>query len=222
MAFQSVTVITGKAVPLRRNNVDTDQIIPAVYMKRITRTGFEDGLFATWRRDPNFVLNRQEHSGASILIAGLDFGTGSSREHAVWALLDYGFRVVISPRFADIFRGNAAKSGLLAIQLSQDQVDKLWQTVESEPELPLCVDLNTQTIAAGDMSMEFAVDADVRWRLLNGLDDIDLTLQDQELIAAFEITRPRWLPTTKSKSEDAVQGYKSRTDVASGPNKGTT
>lgn len=196
MAFQSVTTVNGKAVPLRRNNVDTDQIIPAVYMKRITRTGFEDGLFASWRRDPNFVLNRPEHAGANILIAGPDFGTGSSREHAVWALMDYGFRVVISPRFADIFRGNAAKSGLLAIQLNQQQVDQLWETVEAQPDLPINVDLDAQTITAGDLAVEFAVDADTRWRLLNGLDDIDLTLQDQDLISAFETSRPSWLPTT--------------------------
>ena len=196
MAFQPVTMITGKAVPLRRNNVDTDQIIPAVYMKRITRTGFEDCLFASWRRDPEFVLNRPEHAGANILIAGPDFGTGSSREHAVWALMDYGFRVVISPRFADIFRGNAAKSGLLAIQLSQQQVDHLWKTLESQPELPLSIDLDAQIVTAGELSMEFTVDADTRWRLLNGLDDIDLTLQDQDLIDAFETTRPGWLPTT--------------------------
>ncbi|MBT2513616.1 3-isopropylmalate dehydratase small subunit [Arthrobacter sp. ISL-30] len=196
MAFQPVTTVDGKAVPLRRNNVDTDQIIPAVYMKRITRTGFEDGLFANWRRDPDFVLNRPERSEANILIAGPDFGTGSSREHAVWALMDYGFRVVISPRFADIFRGNAAKSGLLAIQLNGQQVDQLWQIVESQPELSLRVDLDAQRITAGDLAMGFTVDADTRWRLLNGLDDIDSTLQDQELISAFETTRPAWLPTT--------------------------
>lgn len=199
MAFQSVTTVNGKAVPLRRDNVDTDQIIPAVYMKRITRTGFEDGLFASWRRDPDFVLNRPEHSGANILIAGPDFGTGSSREHAVWALMDYGFRAVISPRFADIFRGNAAKSGLLAIQVDPQQIEQLWQQVESHPEVPLSIDLDAQTINAIGLALEFDIDADTKRRLLNGLDDIALTLQDQELITAFEGTRPAWLPTTISK-----------------------
>ncbi|MFJ4172060.1 3-isopropylmalate dehydratase small subunit [Paenarthrobacter sp. NPDC089714] len=196
MAFQPVTTVKGTAVPLRRTNVDTDQIIPAAYMKRITRTGFEDGLFASWRRDPEFVLNRPEHEGANILIAGPDFGTGSSREHAVWALMDYGFRAVISPRFADIFRGNAAKSGLLAIQLTEPEVEQLWQTVESGPTNPLSVDLETQTVTAGDLVQTFKIDADTRRRLLNGLDDIDLTLQHQDLITAFEQQRPRWLPRT--------------------------
>ncbi|NWL12206.1 3-isopropylmalate dehydratase small subunit [Paenarthrobacter nitroguajacolicus] len=199
MAFQPVTTVKGTAVPLRRNNVDTDQIIPAVYMKRITRTGFEDGLFASWRKDPDFVLNRPEHAGANILIAGPDFGTGSSREHAVWALMDYGFRVVISPRFADIFKGNAGKSGLLAIQLAPQHIEQLWETVEAHPERPLNVDLDTQTISAGSLTLDFTVDPDTRWRLLNGLDDIDLTLQHQDDITAFEQTRQAWLPTTTPK-----------------------
>ncbi|MEV8150456.1 3-isopropylmalate dehydratase small subunit [Arthrobacter sp. NPDC080073] len=203
MAFQPVTTVKGTAVPLRRTNVDTDQIIPAVYMKRITRTGFEDGLFASWRKDPAFELNRPEHAGANILIAGPDFGTGSSREHAVWALMDYGFRVVISPRFADIFKGNAGKSGLLAIQLAPQHVEQLWETVETHPERPLNVDLNAQTISAGGLTINFSVDPDTRWRLLNGLDDIDLTLQHQDDITSFERTRQAWLPTTTPK-----QAYK--------------
>jgi 3-isopropylmalate/(R)-2-methylmalate dehydratase small subunit len=199
VAFQPVTTVKGIAVALRRNNVDTDQIIPAVYMKRITRTGFEDGLFASWRKDPDFVLNRPEHAGANILIAGPDFGTGSSREHAVWALMDYGFRVVISPRFADIFKGNAGKSGLLAIQLAPQHVEQLWESVESHPERPLSVGLDAQTISAGGLTLDFAVDPDTRGRLLNGLDDIDLTLQHQDDITAFERTRQAWLPTTTPK-----------------------
>ena len=199
MAFQPVTTVKGTAVPLRRNNVDTDQIIPSVYMKRITRTGFEDGLFAGWRRDPDFVLNLPAHAGANILIAGPDFGTGSSREHAVWALMDYGFRVVISPRFADIFRGNAGKSGLLAIQLTPETVQQLWERVELRPEMPLSVDLNAQTITLDDLALDFTIDADTRWRLLNGLDDIDLTLQHQDRITAFERTRSSWLPTTTAR-----------------------
>ena len=199
MAFQPVTTVKGTAVPLRRNNVDTDQIIPAVYMKRIARTGFEDGLFASWRKDPDFVLNLPAHVGASILIAGPDFGTGSSREHAVWALMDYGFRVVISPRFADIFRGNAGKSGLLAIQLTPENVQQLWERVELHPEMSLSVDLNAQTVTLDDLALGFTIDADTRWRLLNGLDDIDLTLLHEDQITAFERTRSSWLPTTTAR-----------------------
>lgn len=196
MPIQPFTTIEGTAVPLRRNNVDTDQIIPAVYMKRITRTGFEDGLFASWRQDSEFVLNRPEFSGGSILVAGPDFGTGSSREHAVWALMDYGFRVVISPRFGDIFRGNAAKSGLLAAQMSPENVGTLWDALEEQPGLRLRVDLGTKTVEAGNLILAFDIDPDAQWRLLNGLDDIDLTLNDEALITAFERIRPSWLPVT--------------------------
>jgi 3-isopropylmalate/(R)-2-methylmalate dehydratase small subunit len=194
--IQAVTVIEGTAVPLRRTNVDTDQIIPAVYMKRITRTGFEDGLFAAWRRDPGFVLNLPEFAAGKILIAGADFGTGSSREHAVWALIDYGFRAVISPRFADIFRGNAGKAGLLAAHVSQEDVNRLWDVVESRPDLELRLDLTARTVTADAVTVPFGIDEDTRWRLLNGLDDIDLTLQNEAMISTFERGRPSWLPST--------------------------
>src|SRR3954452_20886765 len=163
---------TGTAVPLRRSNVDTDQIIPAVYLKRVTRTGFEDALFAAWRQDPGFVLNRPEHAGATILVAGPDFGTGSSREHAVWALNDYGFRVVISSRFADIFRGNSLKAGLLTAQVAQPDVERLWEIVEAEPTTAVTVDLVARQITAGDLVAPFYVDDYGRWRLLEGLDDV--------------------------------------------------
>ncbi len=196
MPIQAVRVIEGTGVPLRRTNVDTDQIIPASYMKRISRTGFEDGLFASWRRDPGFVLNQPAFASAKILIAGPDFGTGSSREHAVWALMDYGFRAVISPRFADIFRGNAGKAGLLAAQVTDEDVNRLWDIVEATPELVLQVNLEHVTIQAGDLVIPFQLDQDTRWRLLNSLDDIDLTLQSAALITSFEQQRSSWLPTT--------------------------
>src|SRR5689334_17838456 len=176
---------TGVAMPLRRSNVDTDQIIPAVYLKRITRTGFEDGLFAAWRNDPDFVLNRPEHDGASILIAGTDFGTGSSREHAVWALLDYGFKVVLSPRFGDIFRGNSGKAGLLAAVVSEDDVAALWSLVEDDPTTAVTVDLEAKQVRAGDLVASFDIDDYTRWRLLEGLDDISITLTHDDDIAAF-------------------------------------
>lgn len=196
MPIQAVTVIKGTGVPLRRTNVDTDQIIPAVYMKRIARTGFEDGLFAAWRRDPEFVLNRAEYDGSTILLAGPDFGTGSSREHAVWALMDYGFRAVVSPRFADIFRGNAGKAGLLAAQVSEEAVLQLWDAVEANPSAEITLDLDSRKLTTGQLSVDFALDDDTRWRLMNGLDDIDLTLTDEALITAFEHRRPAWLPST--------------------------
>lgn len=196
MPLQPITIIEGTAVPLRRDNVDTDQIIPAAYMKRITRTGFEDGLFSAWRQDLDFVLNRPEFGGASILIAGQDFGTGSSREHAVWALMDFGFRAVISPRFGDIFRGNAAKAGLLAVQMDHDSVGKLWDSVECHPDHRLSVDLRKKTVTSRGLILTVEIDADVQNRLLNGLDDIDLTLKDENLITAFERGRPSWLPAT--------------------------
>jgi len=189
---------TGRILPLRRSNVDTDQIIPAVYLKRITRHGFEDGLFAAWRQDPDFVLNRPEHAGASILVAGPEFGTGSSREHAVWALQDAGVAVVISPRFADIFRGNAAKAGLLTIEIGQDVVDRLWRLAESRPQTLLTVDLQARRLSYEGESLEFEVDDYVRWRLLEGFDDIGLTLWHSALVADFEASRPSFLPTTTS------------------------
>ena len=194
--MEKFIVHTGTAVPLRRSNVDTDQIIPAEYLKRITRHGFEDGLFAAWRKDPEFVLNRPEHAGATILIAGPDFGTGSSREHAVWALQDYGFAVVVSSRFADIFRGNSGKGGLLTAQVSQDVIEALWAAVEQDPSLAVTVDLDQRRITAGDIVAEFDVDDYVRWRLMEGLDDIGITLQSADDITRFEQSRPAFLPTT--------------------------
>jgi 3-isopropylmalate/(R)-2-methylmalate dehydratase small subunit len=187
---------TGTAAPLRRSNVDTDQIIPAEYLKRITRHGFEDGLFSSWRKDPDFVLNRPEYAGVSILIAGPDFGTGSSREHAVWALQDYGFMVVLSSRFADIFRGNSGKGGLLTAQLPQEVIEQLWVAVEADPSLPVTVDLQAREVRAGDIVASFDVDDYVRWRLMEGLDDIGITMQHGDAIAAFEADRPDFLPVT--------------------------
>ena len=186
---------TGVAMPLRRSNVDTDQIIPAVYLKRVTRSGFEDGLFAAWRNDPSFVLNRPEYAEASVLVAGPDFGTGSSREHAVWALQNHGFRVVISSRFADIFRGNSGKAGLLTAQADQADVELLWKLLETEPGTEVTVDLRSRTITAKDIVAPFQVDDYIRWRLLEGLDDIGLTLRHEAAVAAYEASRPAWKPT---------------------------
>jgi 3-isopropylmalate/(R)-2-methylmalate dehydratase small subunit len=187
---------TGIGVPLRRSDVDTDQIIPAVYLKRVTRTGFEDGLFAAWRADPGFVLNSEPYSRGSVLVAGPDFGTGSSREHAVWALKDYGFRVVLAPRFADIFRGNSGKQGLLTGVVAQDDVERLWALLEAEPGTEVTVDLASRSVVAGQVSCLFDVDDYTRWRLMEGLDDIGLSLQHVASIDAFEQQRPAWLPTT--------------------------
>jgi len=187
---------TGVAVPLRRSNVDTDQIIPAVYLKRVTRTGFEDGLFAAWRNDEGFVLNQPAYAPGSILVAGPDFGTGSSREHAVWALQNYGFRVVIGSRFGDIFRSNSGKAGLLIATVSQEVVEKLWEIAESEPGITFTVDLRHRTVEAADNVFEFSIDDYTRHRLLEGLDDIGLTLTHEDLISAFEAKRPSWLPRT--------------------------
>lgn len=187
---------TGVGVPLRRANVDTDQIIPASYLKRVTRTGFEDGLFAAWRNDPAFVLNQDAYRSGSVLVAGPDFGTGSSREHAVWALMDYGFRVVVSSRFADIFRGNSGKAGLLTAIVPQQDVERLWAAIEAEPGREVTVDLEQRTVACADLVLPFEVDEYVRWRLLEGLDDIGLTLQHAADVDAFEKSRPAWLPTT--------------------------
>ena len=194
--MEKFIVHTGTAVPLRRSNVDTDQIIPAEYLKRITRHGFEDGLFSAWRKDPEFVLNQPAYEGATILVAGPDFGTGSSREHAVWALQDYGFTVVISSRFADIFRGNSGKGGLLTAQVAEPVVEQLWAIIEADPSTEVTVDLAAREVRAGDLVAEFEVDDYVRWRLMEGLDDIGITLQYADAISEFESRRPAWLPTT--------------------------
>ncbi|WP_040338244.1 3-isopropylmalate dehydratase small subunit [Candidatus Blastococcus massiliensis] len=186
---------TGNAAPLRRTNVDTDQIIPAEYLKRITRTGFEDGLFVAWRtNEPDFVLNRPEYADASILVAGPDFGTGSSREHANWALLDGGFRVVISSRFADIFRNNSTKAGLLTVVLPQAEVERLWTAIEADPATQVTVDLQSKTVSYADVVVPFEIDDYIRWRLLEGLDDVGLTERHLDDIQAFETNRPAWLP----------------------------
>jgi 3-isopropylmalate/(R)-2-methylmalate dehydratase small subunit len=187
---------TGTAAPLRRSNVDTDQIIPAEYLKRITRDGFEDGLFSAWRKDPEFVLNRPEYEGVSILVAGPDFGTGSSREHAVWALQNYGFAVVLSSRFADIFRGNSGKGGLLTAQVDQEVIERLWEMIEADPATEVTVDLDARKVTAGDLQADFDVDDYVRWRLMEGLDDIGITLQFADEISEFESARPAFKPVT--------------------------
>lgn len=194
--MDAYTTHTGTGVPLRRSNVDTDQIIPAVYLKRVTRTGFEDGLFAGWRTDPGFVLNVPPFDTGTVLVAGPDFGTGSSREHAVWALSDFGFRVVIASRFADIFRGNAGKAGLLAAEVAQPDVELLWKLLDEQPGTQVTVDLTTRTVVAGDLVLRFDIDDYTRWRLLEGLDDIGLTLRQVEQIDSFEGSRPSWLPVT--------------------------
>ncbi|AHI03361.1 isopropylmalate isomerase [Corynebacterium falsenii DSM 44353] len=194
--MEKFTTHTGVAAPLTRSNVDTDQIIPAVYLKRVTRTGFEDGLFAAWRKDPEFVLNQPQYEGASILVAGPDFGTGSSREHAVWALMDYGFRVVLSSRFADIFRGNSGKAGLLAAQLEQSDIELIWKLLEQNPGAEMTVNLEDRTVSLDTYTFNFEVDDYTRWRLMEGLDDIGLTLRDEDAIEAFEQKRPSFKPTT--------------------------
>ena len=192
--MEAFSTHTGIGIPLRRSNVDTDQIIPAEYLKRVSRTGFEDGLFAGWRTDPSFVLNLAPFDRGSVLVAGPDFGTGSSREHAVWALMDFGVRVVISSRFADIFRGNAGKAGLLAAEVAQDDVELLWKLIEQQPGLEITVNLQDRTIAAGTAVVPFTIDDYTAWRLLEGLDDIGLTLQKLPEIEQFEAKRPMWKP----------------------------
>jgi len=194
--MDAFTTYTGIGVPLRRSNVDTDQIIPAEYLKRVTRTGFEDGLFASWRKDETFVLNDPLYSAGSVLIAGPDFGTGSSREHAVWALMNYGFRVVISSRFADIFRGNSGKQGLLTAQVDQGDVERIWTLLDDEPGAEVTVDLRSKTITAKAIVVTFELDDYTRWRLLEGLDDIGLTLRHEAEISGFENSRPTFMPTT--------------------------
>ena len=191
---------TGIGVPLRRSNVDTDQIIPAVYLKRVTRSGFEDGLFSAWRNDPTFVLNNEAYAGGSVLVAGPDFGTGSSREHAVWALQNYGFKAVISPRFGDIFRGNSGKAGLLAAEVDEKVVQRLWDHLDENPGASITVDLVTRTVRAGEgvdaIEDSFTIDDYTRWRLLEGLDDIGITLGNADDISSYEATRPAWKPVT--------------------------
>ena len=194
--MDKTTVITGVAAPLRRSNVDTDQIIPAVYLKRVTKTGYEDGLFSNWRGDPDFVLNRPEFRHPRILIAGPDFGTGSSREHAVWALRDFGFRAVISPKFADIFRGNAGKQGLLTAVVDEPTVERMWAAIDADPGCEATVDLVQRNVRVGDIVAPFEIDDYTRWRLMEGLDDIGLTLRDEQAITDFEARREPWRPTT--------------------------
>lgn len=190
------TTHTGIAAPLKRSNVDTDQIIPAVYLKRVTKTGFEDALFAAWRQDPAFVLNAPAYQGASILVAGPDFGTGSSREHAVWALRDFGFAVVLSPRFGDIFRGNSGKQGLLTGLITEDDLERIWSQIDAQPGSAMTVDLEARQARIGNLSVPFDIDDYTRWRLLEGLDDIGLTLRSEEKIAQFEARREAWRPRT--------------------------
>lgn len=187
---------TGTAIPLRRSNVDTDQIIPAVYLKRVTKSGFEDGLFSAWRSDPEFVLNKNEYQGATILVAGPDFGTGSSREHAVWALQNYGFKVVLSSRFADIFRGNSQKAGLLTVLIPQAVIEEIWLQIESDPKLAITVDLESKNIRYGSAIHPFEIDDYTRWRLMEGLDDIGLTLKKIDQVSAFEAKRATFKPQT--------------------------
>ena len=195
--MEKFDVHTGRAVPLRESNVDTDQIIPAVYLKRVSRTGFEDGLFAEWRKsDPDFVLNRSEYEGATVLVAGPDFGTGSSREHAVWALKDYGFKTVLSSRFADIFRGNSLKGGLLTVLLPQEVIETLWEAVEADPTVEITVDLVAREVRAPGVQEPFELDDYTRWRLMEGLDDIALTLRHTDDIGEFEQSRKPWMPVT--------------------------
>ena len=194
--MEKFTRHTGVGVPLKRSAVDTDQIIPAVYLKRVTKTGFDDALFASWRQDPEFVLNQPAYAGASVLVAGPDFGTGSSREHAVWALRDYGFRVVLSPRFADIFRGNAGKQGLVAGVIDESDLERVWTAIEAAPGIAMTVDLEARRAAIGDLQIAFDIDDYTRWRLLEGLDDIGLTLRNEDKIAQFEARRESWRPRT--------------------------
>jgi len=194
--MEKFETVSGTAVPFRRSDVDTDQIIPAVFLKRVTKTGFEDALFHEWRKDPDFILNRPEYQGATVLVTGPDFGTGSSREHAVWALRDFGFRVVLSPRFADIFRGNAGKQGLLTGIISETDAERLWEAIEAQPGIAATVDLVAKTATVGEVQVSFDIDDYTRWRLLEGLDDIALTLRDEALISEYESGRASWRPTT--------------------------
>lgn len=195
--MEAFTTHTGRAVPLRRGNVDTDQIIPAHWLKKVTRNGFEDGLFEAWRKDPSFVLNQERYAGATVLLAGPDFGTGSSREHAVWALQNYGFKAVVSSRFADIFRGNSLKNGLLTVILPQETVERLWTLAEEDPSTEVTVDLVGRVVRAGGVEAPFELDENARWRLLEGLDDISITLRHEDAISAYERGRPLFKPRTQ-------------------------
>ncbi len=197
--MEKFVTFTGVGAPLRRSNVDTDQIVPAEYLKRVTRTGFADGCFASWRKDPSFVLNKPVYASAEVLVAGPDFGTGSSREHAVWALQDFGFKVIISSRFADIFRGNSAKTGLVAAQVEQDGVEQLWKLLEANPGTPITVDLENKQVHCESVTLPFQIDDYTRWRLLEGLDDIGLSLRHADAIDAFEAARPAFKPTTTAR-----------------------
>jgi 3-isopropylmalate/(R)-2-methylmalate dehydratase small subunit len=194
--MEAVTVIEGVAVPFRRSNVDTDQIIPATFLRRVTKSGYEDALFYAWRQEPDFILNDPVYANPSILVAGPDFGTGSSREHAVWALRDYGFRAVLSSRFGDIFRGNAGKQGLLVAQLTEDDIQSIWAALEAQPGMSITVDLQEREVRVGDTRYSFEIDDYTRWRLLEGLDDVGLTLRDEARITEFESRREKWRPTT--------------------------
>jgi 3-isopropylmalate/(R)-2-methylmalate dehydratase small subunit len=194
--MDKISVLTGTAVPLKRANVDTDQIIPAVFLKRVTKTGYDDALFYAWRQDPDFVLNQPEYANGGILIAGPDFGTGSSREHAVWALRDFGFSAVLSPKFGDIFRGNSGKQGLLTGTISEQDVEKIWSIIDAAPGIQISVDLNSRTATIGETTVPFEIDDYTRWRLLEGLDDIGLTLRDEARITDFEARRESWRPKT--------------------------
>ena len=194
--MDKITTVTGIGVPLRRSNVDTDQIIPAEFLKRVTKTGFDDALFYAWRQDPEFVLNRPPFDTGGILVTGPDFGTGSSREHAVWALRDFGFRAVLSPRFGDIFRSNSGKQGLLAVQISENDIEKIWAIIEAAPGIEIAVDLVAKTVSITELTIPFEIDDYTRWRLLEGLDDIGLTLRDEEKITEFESRREAWRPRT--------------------------
>ncbi len=194
--MEKFTTHTGVAAPLKRSAVDTDQIIPAVFLKRVTKTGFDDALFANWRQDPEFILNQDAYRSASVLVAGPDFGTGSSREHAVWALRDYGFQVVLSPKFADIFRGNSGKQGLVTGVITEDEVERIWAVLEQNPGIEMTVDLQAKTATVGELTVSFEIDDYTRWRLLEGLDDIGLTLRDEDKITQFEARREAWRPRT--------------------------
>lgn len=194
--MEKLTTITGVGVPLRRTNVDTDQIIPAEFLKRVTKTGFDDALFQRWRLEPDFILNREPFATGTVLVAGTDFGTGSSREHAVWALRDYGFRAVIAPRFADIFRGNSGKQGLLTAVVPEDVVERIWGELEANPGTEVTVDLESRTVSCGSVTSSFEIDDYTRWRLMEGLDDIGLTLRHEDAITEFESRRESWRPTT--------------------------
>ncbi|WP_306232088.1 3-isopropylmalate dehydratase small subunit [Agrococcus beijingensis] len=199
--MEKITTLTGPIVPLERSNVDTDQIIPAVFLKRVTKTGYDDALFHSWRQDPEFVLNQEPYRRGGILVVGHDFGTGSSREHAVWALRDFGFSAVLGPRFGEIFRGNAGKQGLLVGQISEESMEALWAVANASPGAEITVDLEARTATADGVAHDFQIDDYTRWRLLEGLDDIALTLRDEDAITAFEAKRPSWMPTTQPVSE---------------------